>query len=430
MSTDSDSYSRVGTLIVGRRLIVEADGGSRGNPGPAAYGTVVRDAETREVLFEEGAAIGVDTNNVAEYRGLIAGLVAAKEIDAHPHVEARLDSKLIVEQMSGRWKIKHDNMKRLAQEAKAVLPSGSVRYTWVPRSENTTADKLVNLALDGQPMRRFREGEQDETDAEGERAPNALVGWSTTHPDVTTTVLLRHGATIHTTHKRFSGWGGDDPGLSDGGRQQAEQVATHLKSASIDAIVSSPMLRTTETADVIASALGLEVALDDDLRECSFGEWDGLTFAEAQQRWPDERHSMVGRHRHSTAWRRVFSRGCSTSGAGSTSHRGCSPQRVGAARDARDPSKDVGQPSAGCAHTCTVSVAREPGFTDTHSVVRRRARLLDLVQRDHAPRLTLALDTGHRVPLAVRRTSRPGDRRASTCWRLEESPGSTGQGGG
>ena len=276
-------------MIVGRRLILEADGGSRGNPGPAAYGTVLRDAESGELLFEEGATIGVDTNNVAEYRGLIAGLIAAKELDPNPHVEARLDSKLIVEQMSGRWKIKHENMRRLALEAKAILPTGAVRYTWVPRSENATADRLVNLALDGQPMRRFREGDQADADAEDERAPNALVGWSHTHLDVATTVLLRHGETEHTAHKRFSGWGGDDPGLSDVGRQQAELVASYLKtSGGIDAIVASPMARTRETADIIASALGLAVAIEDDVRECSFGEWDGLTFEEVQERSPDE----------------------------------------------------------------------------------------------------------------------------------------------
>jgi len=289
MSPHSGPHARVGALIVGRRLILEADGGSRGNPGPAAYGTVLRDAESGELLFEEGATIGVDTNNVAEYRGLIAGLIAAKELDPNPHVEARLDSKLIVEQMSGRWKIKHENMRRLALEAKAILPTGAVRYTWVPRSENATADRLVNLALDGQPMRRFREGDQADADAEGERAPNALVGWSHTHPDVATTVLLRHGETEHTAHKRFSGWGGDDPGLSDVGRQQAELVASYLKtSGGIDAIVASPMARTRETADIIASALGLAVAIEDDVRECSFGEWDGLTFEEVQERSPDE----------------------------------------------------------------------------------------------------------------------------------------------
>ena len=111
---------------MGRRLIVEADGGSRGNPGPAAYGTVVKDADTGAVLFEEGRTIGIATNNVAEYDGLVAGLRAAAEIDATATVEARLDSKLVVEQMSGRWKIKHEDMRARAIAAREAFPYEAV----------------------------------------------------------------------------------------------------------------------------------------------------------------------------------------------------------------------------------------------------------------------------------------------------------------
>ncbi|HEY9408793.1 MAG TPA: reverse transcriptase-like protein, partial [Jiangellaceae bacterium] len=135
-----------------RRLIVEADGGSRGNPGPAAYGALVRDADTGAVLAEVGVAIGVATNNVAEYRGLIAGLEEARAIDPEAEVEARLDSKLVVEQMSGRWKIKNAAMKPLALEANRIFPPGQVTYTWVPRAQNSHADRLVNQALDGKPI--------------------------------------------------------------------------------------------------------------------------------------------------------------------------------------------------------------------------------------------------------------------------------------
>ncbi len=106
------------------RLIVEADGGSRGNPGPAAYGAVVKDAETGSVLDERADVIGVASNNVAEYRGLIAGLEAARAIDPDATVEVRMDSKLVVEQMSGRWQIKHPDMRLLAREARDVSAAG------------------------------------------------------------------------------------------------------------------------------------------------------------------------------------------------------------------------------------------------------------------------------------------------------------------
>src|SRR5690625_1437755 len=122
MPPDSRPHCRVRSMS--RRLIVEADGGSRGNPGPAAYGALVRDAETGEVLAETAETIGVATNNVAEYRGVLAGLHAAAAIDPDAEVEARLDSKLVVEQMSGRWKIKNQDLRPLALQVQRVLPPG------------------------------------------------------------------------------------------------------------------------------------------------------------------------------------------------------------------------------------------------------------------------------------------------------------------
>lgn len=126
---------------------MEADGGSRGNPGPAAYGSVVRD-ETGAVVAELADYLGETTNNVAEYSGLIAGLRVVRGLDPDGLVEARLDSKLVVEQMSGRWKIKHEAMRRLALEARDAFPPSQVRYTWVPREANKAADALVNESLD------------------------------------------------------------------------------------------------------------------------------------------------------------------------------------------------------------------------------------------------------------------------------------------
>jgi probable phosphoglycerate mutase len=130
------------------RYVVEADGGSRSNPGPAAYGAVVFDGVTREAVAERAEFIGTASNNVAEYSGLIAGLEAVRDLDPDATVEVRMDSKLVVEQMSGRWKIKHPDMQKLAQRAREVLPPSQVSYTWIPRAENTAADALVNQALD------------------------------------------------------------------------------------------------------------------------------------------------------------------------------------------------------------------------------------------------------------------------------------------
>lgn len=131
-----------------RRLIVEADGGSRGNPGPAAYGAVVLDADTGEVLVELADFLGTQTNNVAEYEGVTAGLAAAHEIDPTAMVEARLDSRLVVEQLSGGWAIKNATLRQLALRAKAIWPVDQVRFTWVPRAQNKRADALANRSMD------------------------------------------------------------------------------------------------------------------------------------------------------------------------------------------------------------------------------------------------------------------------------------------
>ncbi|NKY16432.1 reverse transcriptase-like protein, partial [Streptomyces somaliensis DSM 40738] len=140
-----------------RELIVEADGGSRGNPGPAGYGAVVLDPASGEALAETAEYIGVATNNVAEYKGLLAGLRAARELAPDASVRVRMDSKLVVEQMSGRWRIKHPDMKPLAAEAARIFPPGRVSYEWIPRERNKHADRLANEAMDaGREGRRWR----------------------------------------------------------------------------------------------------------------------------------------------------------------------------------------------------------------------------------------------------------------------------------
>ena len=262
-----------------RRLVVEADGGSRGNPGPAGYGALVRDAETGRVLAERAESVGRATNNVAEYGGLVAGLQAALDIDPTASVEVRMDSKLVVEQMSGRWQIKHPDMKKLAVTARDIARQlGSVRYTWVPRAQNGAADALANSAMDGRPVRRDAATEPVvvEDDLQPVVTPAA--------PVTTVTHLLRHGRTEHTPERRFSG--SSDPALSLLGEADAAAAARHLGGRGIDVIVSSPLQRTRQTAAAVAELLGVPVEVDGDLRELDFGSWEGLTADEAAAKSP------------------------------------------------------------------------------------------------------------------------------------------------
>ena len=132
------------------KFIIEADGGSRGNPGPAAYGCLIRDGESKEIIFQEGKFIGIQTNNFAEYSGLIRALEKCFELDSNAKIQVFMDSKLVVEQMSGNWKIKHENMKILVEKAKNAFPQSNVSYKWIPREENLIADLLLNQALDSE----------------------------------------------------------------------------------------------------------------------------------------------------------------------------------------------------------------------------------------------------------------------------------------
>ncbi len=130
------------------RLVVEADGASRGNPGAAAGGAVVLDPETGQVVAKAGVLCGHASNNVAEYRGMIEGLDIALAMAPEGSVHVRMDSKLVVEQMSGRWKIKHPDMQDLAKAARELIGSRSVTFEWIPREENARADAAANVALD------------------------------------------------------------------------------------------------------------------------------------------------------------------------------------------------------------------------------------------------------------------------------------------
>lgn len=131
-----------------RDLRIQADGGSRGNPGTAGSGAVIIDEATGEILVELGVFVGFATNNVAEYHGLLAGLKRAYEIDQDARIHAQMDSKLVVEQMSRRWKIKHPDMQELAKQAFEIIGARPVTFEWIPREENYVADSLANKAMD------------------------------------------------------------------------------------------------------------------------------------------------------------------------------------------------------------------------------------------------------------------------------------------
>ena len=305
VSPAADSHARVGPVT--RRLIVEADGASRGNPGPAAYGAVIKDAQSGVVLAEVAEYIGEATNNVAEYRGVLAGLEQARRLDDSALIEARLDSKLVVEQMSGRWAIKNAALKPLALRVRDVAEA--VTFTWVPREQNKAADALANEALDAAAQGRLApilrhpgdvaslQGEAE--DVVGEivediartkvAPPRTMVGWASDLGTPTLTMLGRHGATAYSLEKRFSGRGGADLPLAPLGVAQAQALAEEVRArGGVDVIVSSPLARTRETSDILAAATGAPVELHEGLAECSFGRWDGFTFAEVQQEWPDE----------------------------------------------------------------------------------------------------------------------------------------------
>lgn len=257
-----------------RHFILTADGGSRGNPGPAGYGAVV--SENGKIVAELFDFIGIATNNVAEYSGLIAGLTAINEIDPQATVDVKMDSKLVVEQMSGRWQIKHADMRVLAQSARSAHTPSLVTYNWIPRDENSHADRLANKALDqqsgGGEVVQIQQNYLTERLLSSEKA--------------TTIFLVRHGETVLTPFKKFSGDGPLNPELTSIGLDQAEKVAAAIAQLNPEVIIASPLKRTTQTAEVVSRATGLPITFEEAWIECSFGIWDGLSIDEVKERYP------------------------------------------------------------------------------------------------------------------------------------------------
>ncbi len=278
------------------------------------------------VLAESRQAIGHATNNVAEYRGLIAGLEEAAGLGAD-EVEVSMDSKLVVEQMAGRWKVKNSGLADLHRQARALAERfDSVTYRWIPRSQNAHADRLANEAMDAaaDPAAMGRAADPAAMDAAADSAamgravdsaavdaaadpagssadpatPTSTEGRTSTHTPVnpagwtgargvpTRLLLLRHGQTGLSVEKRYSGRG--NPELTELGRRQADAAADYLAArGGITAVVSSPLQRARDTAAASAKALGLDVTVDEDLTETDFGQWEGLTFGEASASDPE-----------------------------------------------------------------------------------------------------------------------------------------------
>ncbi|MGP4015942.1 bifunctional RNase H/acid phosphatase [Saccharopolyspora sp. 5N708] len=287
------------------RVVVEADGGSRGNPGPAGCGAVVRDAESGAVLAERSIGLGIATNNAAEYQGLIAGLRAAADLGA-AEVEVRMDSKLVVEQMSGRWKVKHENLRPLAAEARQLVAGFEwVHFEWVPRAQNAHADRLANEAMDQQTGTGQVSGDAGPGVEDGGAASTPSTarirpaGWLGARGTPTKVLLLRHGQTPMSIDRRYSGRG--DVALTELGAQQVRAAGKRLAAMDgvvapdgIAPVIASPLTRTRQTAQAVVDATGGELHFHDGLLETDFGDWEGLTFLEAAEKYPQLHRKWLG----------------------------------------------------------------------------------------------------------------------------------------
>jgi ribonuclease H / adenosylcobalamin/alpha-ribazole phosphatase len=279
------------------KLIIEADGGSRGNPGLSGAGAVVIDAASGNILREISEAVGIATNNVAEYSAVIFALEAAFEIDPAAEIVVRMDSKLVVEQMSGRWKIKHPDMLSLGARVQQLISGKNVEFVWIPREQNVLADALANKAMDGEPAPTAAAGEFNHVAPSSIRAPQSAVA------EATTLIMVRHGRTALTETRKISGGDGENPDLSELGNKDAAEVAIELARVGSSGafsflakpvvVIHSPVKRAAQTASKIAQKLGAEQVELADLREIGFGDWDGLTNEEL----------FVGHETQYQAWR-------------------------------------------------------------------------------------------------------------------------------
>ena len=269
-----------------RTFRMTADGGSRGNPGPAGYGAVV--TENGKILAELFDVIGTATNNVAEYSGLLAGLTHIHALDPDATIEVAMDSKLVVEQMSGRWQIKHADMRDLAKQCRDAHNPSLITYKWIPRDENSHADRLANKALDGGSAHKPAAVVQE----------NFLTDRLRSSEVPTMIYFVRHGETILTPMRKFSGTGPLDPELMADGFLQAERVAQEVAKLKPDILIASPLQRTRQTAEAIARSTSLEIIFDQDWYELSFGSWDGKSIEEVKAESPEDYQAWLNSSSH------------------------------------------------------------------------------------------------------------------------------------
>ena len=264
-----------------------ADGASRGNPGPAAYGAVIFDG-SGNLIAELGENLGIRTNNYAEYQGVIAGLRHIEASFPGAEVLVRMDSKLVVEQLSGRWQIKHPELRELAQEAMRIIRGLSVRLEWIPREQNSVADAAANRALDEGDFGESSELALSAIQPKSIRAPRQSI-------EPTTFVLIRHGHTQLTESNLISGSNGEDPSLSELGFLEAELASKAVAEllgrfglGDISKVLHSPQLRTTQTATAVAKHFEVGMLPDTRFKEIGFGNWEGHSMAEMESTSADE----------------------------------------------------------------------------------------------------------------------------------------------
>ena len=261
-------------------IYLYADGASRGNPGPAAYGVHIED-DHGATIADFGETIGVATNNQAEYSGVIAGLRFASQLDTRA-ITIRLDSKLVIEQLSGNWKIKNQNMAELAVEAMELLREFDAVLEWIPREQNSMADSNANKALDSGSFESRQDSQIELATIQPRsiRAPRQLL-------EPTTVVVVRHGHTVNTEKNLISGGDGTDPELSELGLWEASQAAAEVPVLleqfglpELRKVYHSPMLRTTQTGKAIAGEL--EMHSDLRLKEIGFGDWEMMSMSKLE----------------------------------------------------------------------------------------------------------------------------------------------------